>query len=222
MKKNVIILIFIFSFLSTYSQSFKEKPWNDKLRITLEQNLNLYTDYLSQAEWEKAVEMMYPGLFELTDKEKIIRSLENGTRGAYQKIRFQKPSNITIYPAYLQSKGKKYALIAYTNNFTITLPQKENEEDSFYKSRTDYIYHKLQKKYPDGKIIRSSQKGTFHVAVPKYMLAVYSPQKKSFTFIDFPPHEAYRETLKQIMDPDVTDYFYSKIIDGFTSQTTVK
>ena len=208
---RTLLIAFLLFGLSLPAQTLREKSWTPEEKEQLTKDLNAYMDALTLHDWERMLDLIYPGLFQLSSREEIKKSLENGMNSLDYKMEIQPAANVDIFPQYVEKDGKKYALISYTNNFTMIFNKKESEDDLRFKARMDYVYHKFKKRYPAGQVMQGSEPGIFHFRIPKYMLAVYIPEKQSYTFIDFSNDEAHMETLKKILDSEVVDYFAEKI-----------
>ncbi len=206
-----IRLIFLFITVPLIAQNYTEKTFDRKTKAKLQSDLQSYLDATYNKDWDRVADMIYPGLYQLAGKEEILRALNNGTESLEYKIDFHPSTGLYIYPAYLEKDQKKYALISYTNNFTMTFHKKPDENELSFKGRMDYTYHKLKQRYADNQVIRGAQPGIFHFKIPKYMLAVYLPEKGSYTFIDFPRDPAKASLLQRIIDQDIIDYFNRKI-----------
>ncbi len=210
MKILHLPLFFLISF-SVLAQNLTEKTWTTDIKDKLTADLNNYLDATYLKDWNRVADMIYPGLYQISSKEEIIRAMQNGTKSMEYEIDIHPSSDMYIYPRYVEKDGKKYALIAYTNNFSMRFFKKPHENDLTFKGRMDYTYHNLQKYYTPDQITRGSEPGIFHFKIPKHILAIYLPETDSFTFIDFSNNLQKLELFKKILDKDIIKYFSEKI-----------
>jgi hypothetical protein len=194
-----------------YAQTFVEEKISEKEKTAIMSDWNDYSDAMQRKDWNAVIEKIYPGLFRLSSKEDILRAMENGLNNLDYKTEILPVDNVYVFPRLLKKNKEKYALISYTDKLSIIFNKKSTENDPTFNGRMDYMYHKLKKKYPAGQLMRGSEKNIFHLRIPKYMLAVYIPEKQSYTFIDFSTNPQKLAMLEQILDRDIIDYFSNKI-----------
>ena len=211
LMRILILTLFLIINPGINAQNLTEKQWTGKEKAVLINDWNEYGDALLRKDWQAVADKIYPGLFQLSSKEDIIRAMENGLNNLEYRTEMLPAGNMYIFPDYLERDGKKYALISYTDNLSIIFNRKPDENDITFEGRMDYIYHKFKKKYPAGQLIRGSEKNVFHLRIPKYMLAIYMPGQQSYTFIDFSDHPQKLAMLEQIFDKEIIDYFLTKI-----------
>ncbi len=193
-----------------YAQDYKEKNWTQKEKSELEKDYQIYKDAVFNNDWELVADMLYPGIYQLDTRENIVRAMKNGMQSPEVKIEIGPSADTYIFPHYLVKNKRKYALISYTHNFSMIFNRKPGENDMTFQGRMDYTYHKLKNKYGN-QIIKGSEPGIFHFHIPKHLLAIYIPEKKQYTFLDFSTQKNSEAMLYRILDKEIIDYFKRKI-----------
>jgi hypothetical protein len=215
MRLQVFFIGFLLLPWCAVAQNFEVKKTDKSVQNEVLQAVRNYSDAIYSRDWDRVAGMIYPGLYRLSSREEIIRALENGTSSLEYRIEFHPVKNYYIYPEYAVAKnGEKYVLLKFRENFTMIFNRKNNENDLTFKGRMDYMYHLLSKRYGQDELTRGSRPGIFHFSVLKYMLAIYLPDRKAYTFIDFRPEEDRRTLLEQIIDPSVLDFFAGMVKGG--------
>ncbi|NPA42410.1 MAG: hypothetical protein GXO27_00050 [Chlorobi bacterium] len=203
MKKTVFFLLSIVFFGGLRAQK------SDSL--VLHRDLQAYMEAMANGRWDRVIDMIYPELFKLQSKEELRSTLENGVSNYNYSMQIFPSTDIRVVADTVTPDGRRYALVAYTNRFTLTYKRHPGEDDVRFHARMNYTYYRLSKSYPPGQIIEGSEPGTYHFRLPKYLIAVYMPERKGYTFLEFPVKEGAAAYLKQLLDPGVVDYFDARI-----------
>jgi len=213
MIKRLLVLIGMLCFWAGGAQSVTPDTLDPAMRKLLKNDISAYLDAVTSQNWDAVMDWLYPGLFTLESRQKLIEKMENRTHNLKQDIYFQPPSGLKIYPPSIRKDGKIYALVSYTNNFTLRYHKKPGENDMSFKSKVDYIGYKFSKKYPPGQFMEGSEPGVFHFKVPEYVLAIYLPERGHFTFIKFSNEPNRQQLLGQILPAEVISFF-SRYVDS--------
>ncbi len=213
MKKNFAALLIIIAWTFMQAQNYTHALLSKKEKTVLRQDLNRYIDASVNKDIDGILDGIYPGLYKLTSREDMRKTLDNAFHDQTVDVYFNKPETVKIYDSILTKNQKKYVLIYYESieTFVFHPRNKEKENPEAFQGRMRYTLHKMKQIYGDQYVRQGSEDNIIHITKPKYMLAIWVPEKKRYTFIDFSTDYKHMQMLEQLFDKEILDFFGNMI-----------
>lgn len=129
MKTKLLSLLFFLVVSNNYSQS---------LETLKNETVNMY-DASYNMDFETILDLTYPKIFDLVNRETMLSSLDNLFQNKTMKVRFVYPKVTFTYSDIKEIEGAKFCVINYKNAMRITFDEKLTQEKVaiFLKSMND-------------------------------------------------------------------------------------
>ncbi len=199
--------------MAVYAQQYEQTIIGPKEKSSLVEDLNRYIDASVNKDIDGILKGIYPGIFKLNSREEMRKTLDNAFHDQSVDIYFNKPQTIKIFDTILVANNKKYVLIYYESVKTFVFHPRNKEKDNpmAFRGRMRYTLHKMKQTYGNQYVRQGSEDNIIYITKPKYMLAVWLPKEKRFTFIDFSTDPNHMKMLETLFDKKLLDFFADKI-----------
>ena len=169
MQTKLLSFLVLLIVSSSYSQS---------LETLKNETVKMY-DASYSMDFETILDLTYPKVFEIVNRETMLSSLDNLFQNKTMKVRFVFPAVAFTYSDIKVIEDKKFCVINYKNAMRITFDEKLTEDRVaiFLKSMND------TKKYTTVKF--ETEKNSFFLEGNSILIAVSDERSKnSWTFIN--------------------------------------
>ncbi len=184
--------IFIFLLTSLITNSSYGQMNKDEIKLTFEK----YFESVEQKENEKTLEYIYPKLFEIYPKNKMLDAMNKKKADTTTDITISNDSIINISETF-ELEGIKYALIKYSFKMTIKFSETKNETESSENedfNKAELSYELLKEVYGEKNTIYNKENSTIYINVSNEMFAIKNPSYNDWKFLE------NKEKMKPILE----------------------
>jgi len=136
-----------------------------------------YVDQVIESDWDGVMDRIYPGIFDLVDRETLIMTFEDMLGGASgMKMDFTE-FEISEIGKVNQFKGGKFSLVDYDMAFTMTFMGDMADDDII-----NEVVNALRAE--DSEVSRIAGKSAIEVKGPRTMLAINDSVSDGWKFIE--------------------------------------
>ena len=184
------LLIFLLTSLIT-NTGFGQMN-KDEIKLTFEK----YFESVEQKENEKTLEYIYPKLFEIYPKNKMLDAMNKKKADTTTDITISNDSIINISETF-ELEGIKYALIKYSFKMTMKFSETKNETESSENedfNKAELSYELLKEVYGEKNTIYNKENSTIYINVSNEMFAIKNPSYNDWKFLE------NKENMKPILE----------------------
>ena len=193
---NRLIALSIFAVLAASVQA------QDGPRQAIEQRLDTYFEATKAKDWEQAVNLLYPKLFNLVPKEDMIqmfRDMEgNGIAFEMKTFELSQISDTIIY------EGEAFALVNYTAMMSISFTSEAYKEASFAES----IRQNYASSYGAENVVYHAENNSFDIRTEKALFAIAPLGSDAWAFMESEPGQ--KSLLSSMIPEAVQEKFLGK------------
>lgn len=165
----------------------------------IEGRLQEYFEATKTQDWEKVVDMLYPPLFELVEKEAMVQMFTD-MEGNGMKFSMSDFKARNISEAYAH-EGEKFAEVDYTARMNIQFTSEAYKGAEMAKLLQD----NFSAIYGAENVTYQAENNSFDILAEKKMLAIAGADNEEWTFIE--KNENMDASLKQIIPEEVIAHF---------------
>jgi hypothetical protein len=184
--------IFIFLLTSLITNTSFGQMNKDEIKLTFEK----YFESVEQKENEKTLEYIYPKLFEIYPKNKMLEAMNEMKADTTTAITISNDSIIHISETF-ELEGIKYALIKYSFKMTMKFSETKNETESSENedfNKAELSYELLKEVYGEKNTIYNKENSTIYINVSNEMFAIKNPSYNDWKFLE------NKENMKPILE----------------------
>ena len=167
MKRIAILLLLSFAITTGFAQTH--------LKQHFEKDIISYTNAFNQKEWNKVTQMMYPRMFEMMSKEKMILVLEQmDNLGIKMTTDFRSIDKIS---QVVENGKEKYCKIQYYGVISVKLSGLMSQGSALIQPQFEQEFGKKNVKY-------NESSNSFTIQAHRSMLAVADKKSDNWKYID--------------------------------------
>lgn len=167
MKKIVILILLSFVITTAYTQK--------NLKQYFEKDIINYTNAFNNKEWNKVTQMMYPPMFEMMSKEKMILLLEQmDNLGVKMTTDFRSIDKIS---QVIENGKEKYCKIQYYGIVSVKLSGLMTQGSALIQPQFEQEFGKKNVKY-------NETNNSFTIQAHRSMVAVADKKSDNWKYID--------------------------------------
>jgi hypothetical protein len=162
-----------------------------------------YFQTVAQKDNAKTLGYIYPTLFDLFPKDKMLQAMDRMKADTSTRITMEKDSVISISET-LELDGIKYALLKYSFKMTMTILATADESDTEGEEDTnpsDFTYEMLKEKYGEKNVIYDRVHNKLYVNASNEMYSIFNPTYKGWKFLE--KKESMKPTLEKLLPKKV-------------------
>lgn len=183
--KKIFLLLLVLAHGVTKSQTDQDSV---KLK------LNQYFDLLRVWDNEKAIEYVYPAIFNFVEKEKLVEAMNTIKNNPAVDITLTEAKTQSLSNT-MESSGSKYILVNYSFVYTMKFKQDLDNE------KMEFMYDSMKEKYGKKNVKFDKKNKTFHFTQGKKLYAINDPVYKSWKFLE--KNDQQPQLMEQLVPEEV-------------------
>ncbi len=185
-------VVFIFLLTAMLSLKTQGQINNEEIKVTFEN----YFKTVEQKDNSQTLEYIYPKLFEIFPKVKMLEAMNEMKADTTTIITISNDSIINISETY-ELDGIKYALIKYSFKMTMKILESKNDSENEIDediNKAELTYDLLKAVYGEKNIIYDKENSTLFINTTNEMFAIKNPLYKEWKFLE------NKENMKPILE----------------------
>lgn len=174
MKLKTLLSLFLICMTTLgYAQDIKQ---------TINQEFMAYQDAIINKEFEKSLDYIIPGLFEIYPRQQMLQLMENTFNDPTIKYEI-KNTAINQIEDIKEIEGKFYALLTYSNQMNIKYLGDEKDTEEQKKAKAGFIKVSLENTFGSNNVAYNPATEFFEVKAEKNVYAISENGKTDWKFL---------------------------------------
>jgi len=156
---------------------------NGQSDIEVKTTFHDYFTTVMQQENEKTLDYIYPKLFDLIPKDRMLEMMNKTKADTTTRVSLVSPS-VTRISEVTKVGGTDYVLIQYTFQMTMTFTLAKNEDGEEETEPFDFTAEVLKEKYGKKNVTEDRENNTLKANVSNEMFAIRDPAYTGWKFLE--------------------------------------